>query len=303
MCGIVGLHLRNPELYPRLGELLTGMLIEMQDRGADSAGVAVYGDPRWSPEGHASVSLIAEGHSIGEVAAAIDAVLPDRLPDSATRVVEAGSTLVVSAPIEVSSLREAVAIALPEALVIGFGEDIAVLKGVGHPRDLAAKYGLAYSQGWQGVGHTRMATESAVTPAGCHPYTVGADQCLVHNGSFSNHASIRRELRRLGVQFDSENDTEVGARFVAHQLAQGRDLETALKELCATFDGFYTLLVSTRDSFAVVRDAIACKPAVLAETDDWVAMASEYRALVDLPGIEDAHIYEPEPERIYAWTR
>jgi len=126
---------------------------------------------------------------------------------------------------------------------------------------------------------------------------------LVHNGSFANHATIRRELMAHGVRFDSDNDTEVGARFVAHQLAAGRDVETALKELCATFDGFYTLLVSNRDSFAVVRDAIACKPAVIAETPDWVAMASEYRALVGLPGVEDAAIWEPEPEVVYAWTR
>jgi amidophosphoribosyltransferase len=126
---------------------------------------------------------------------------------------------------------------------------------------------------------------------------------MVHNGSFANHATIRRELRTTGVQFDSENDTEVGARFIAEQLAGGRDVESALKELCATFDGFYTLLVSNRDSFAVVRDAIACKPAVIAETDDWVAMGSEYRALAGLPGVEAAKIWEPEPEVVYAWNR
>jgi glutamate synthase domain-containing protein 1 len=180
---------------------------------------------------------------------------------------------------------------------------MAVLKGVGHPRALTEAWGLAKAQGWQGVGHTRMATESAVTPAGCHPYAVGPQQCLVHNGSFANHATIRRELRAAGVQFDSDNDTEVAARFIAKQLAGGRDVEAALKELCATFDGFYTLLVSNRDSFAVVRDAIACKPAVIAETDDWVAMGSEYRALAGLPGVEAAKIWEPEPEVIYAWTR
>ena len=178
-----------------------------------------------------------------------------------------------------------------------------VLKGVGHPRKLTEAWGLAKAQGWQGVGHTRMATESAVTPAGCHPYAVGPEQCMVHNGSFANHATVRRELRMGGVQFDSENDTEVGARFIAKQLAGGSNVETALKELCATFDGFYTLLVSNRDSFAVVRDAIACKPAVIAETSDWVAMGSEYRALAGLPGVESAKIWEPEPEVIYAWTK
>jgi len=148
-----------------------------------------------------------------------------------------------------------------------------------------------------------MATESAVTSTGSHPYSVGPDQCMVHNGSFSNHATIRRELVAEGITFDSENDTEVGARFVARQLAEGADVEKALRLLCERFDGFYTLLVATENSFAVVRDAIACKPAVVAETDRWVAVASEYRYLTGLPGVESARIFEPEPEVVYAWER
>ncbi|WP_244927659.1 hypothetical protein [Nocardioides sp. W7] len=298
MCGIVGLHLRDPALFPRLGELLSGMLGEMEERGADSAGVAVYGDPRWSPPGHASVSVLDAGMRPDVLAETLTAET-----GSEVAVVPLGSTYVVHAPMAVEALLAAVRAAAPEALVAGFGDDLTVLKGVGRPRDLAEGWGLAHAQGWQGVGHTRMATESAVTPAGAHPYAVGPDQCLVHNGSFANHATIRRELRARGVVFDSENDTEVGALYVAQALADGLDVEAALKGLCAEFDGFYTLLVSNRTSFAVVRDAIACKPAVVAETDDWVAMASEYRALAGLPGIDGAHLFEPEPERIYAWTR
>lgn len=298
MCGIVGLHLRKPELYPRLGEMLTGMLCEMADRGMDSAGVAIYGDPTWTPPGHGAVSLLEVDVPTYEVEALVSA---EAGVEVTVRAHDA--TYLLTAPIDSELLLEAARTALPEALVVGFGADLAVLKGVGHPRTLAEAWGLPQAQGWQGVGHTRMATESAVTPAGCHPYSVGNGQCLVHNGSFSNHATLRRDLRRAGVSFDSENDTEVGARFVAHQLAQGRDIETALKELCATFDGFYTLLVSNHDSFAVVRDAIACKPAVIAETPDWVAMASEYRALASLPGVENAKIWEPEPEVVYAWSR
>jgi len=298
MCGIVGLHLRTPDLYPRLGELLSGMLCEMQERGSDSAGVAVYGDPRWSPPGHATVSILDTPLTARELTEIVAAAL-----GGPVQVVDAFPTFLVQAPVPVVELRGAISRAVPEALVIGFGTDLAVLKGVGHPRDLVTGFGLETVQGWQGVGHTRMATESAVTPAGCHPYAVGPGQCLVHNGSFANHATVRRELIAAGVEFDSENDTEVGARFVARQLAEGRDVESALKELCATFDGFYTLLVSNRDSFAVVRDAIDCKPAVIAETADWVAMASEYRALSGLPGVENAAIWEPEPEVVYAWTR
>ena len=292
MCGIVGLHLRNPDLHPQLGELVTGMLCEMGDRGSDSAGVAVYGDPTWSPPGQGCVSLLEVDASADEVATTLGVA-----------VTQLDETYLLTGHASSEDILAAARSAFPDALVAGFGADMAVLKGVGHPRVLTERWGLAKAQGWQGVGHTRMATESAVTPSGCHPYAVGPEQCMVHNGSFANHATIRRELRAAGVTFDSENDTEVGARFIADQLAKGLDVEAALKELCATFDGFYTLLVSNRDSFAVVRDAIACKPAVIAETDDWVAMGSEYRALAGLPGVDAAKIWEPEPEVIYAWRR
>ncbi|MEU6252759.1 glutamine amidotransferase family protein [Streptomyces sp. NPDC047043] len=291
MCGIVGLHLREPSLEPRLGELLAAMLGQVVERGPDSAGVAVYGDPRLSPPGRAVVSLL------GVTPAEAEAELPG------AEAVEADATTVVHADLSVADLLAAVAEVLPHATVIGSGTDMAVLKGIGNPVELADAFGLSGVTGWQGVGHTRMATESAVTPEGAHPFSVGPGQCLVHNGSFANHATVRRELRAQGVEFDSENDSEVGARFVAHQLEQGADLEKALRLLCERFDGFYTLLVSTGDSFAVVRDAIACKPALVAETDEWVAMASEYRALDVLPGIENARIFEPEPEEVYVWRR
>jgi glutamate synthase domain-containing protein 1 len=296
MCGIVGLHLRTPELYPRLGELLTGMLCEMSNRGSDSAGVAVYGDPVWTPPGRGCVSLLSIDDDPETISSSIGSTL-------GVDVATIGDIKLVTADVASEYLLAAARSAYPGALVAGFGSELAVLKGVGDPATLTESWGLAKAQGWQGVGHTRMATESAVTPSGAHPYAVGPEQCLVHNGSFANHATIRRELQAGGVRFDSDNDTEVGARFVASRLAEGRDVETALKELCATFDGFYTLLVSNRDSFAVVRDAIACKPAVIAETADWVAMGSEYRALAGLPGVERAAIWEPEPEVVYAWTR
>ncbi|WP_420879417.1 glutamine amidotransferase [Rhodococcus sp. (in: high G+C Gram-positive bacteria)] len=298
MCGIVGLHLREPSLYPRLGELLTGMLGQMVDRGPDSAGMAVYGDPRWSPPGHATVSLL----DVGTAAQSLAATVGDALGVAVTGI-DVGPNTLLHAPVPASTLADAALGAAPGAVLVGFGDDVTVLKGVGDPVDLAHRFGLPAAAGWQGVAHTRMATESAVTAAGSHPFAVGTDQCLVHNGSFSNHLSVKRELEAEGIAFHSENDTEVGARFVAKQLSEGVDLEKALRLLGERFDGFYTLLVSTQDSFAVVRDPIACKPAIIAEHADYIAMASEYRALAGLPGIGDARIFEPEPEEVYAWHR
>jgi methylamine---glutamate N-methyltransferase subunit A len=305
MCGIVGLHLREPSLHPRLGQLLSGMLCQVAERGPDSAGVAIYGDPRLSTPGGATVSVLSAGVSASEATRLVQAALSATADGAvvSVRVVDVGQTSVVVAATDHATLLGAVRQALPSAPVIGFGEDLAVLKGVGHPQALVSEFGLATAQGWQGVAHARMATESAVTPAHSHPFSVGPDQCLVHNGSFANHATIRRELVADGVVFDSDNDSEVAARFVAAQLAAGFDVDKALRVLCERFDGFYTLLVSTRDSFAVVRDAIAWKPAVIAETSQWVAMASEYRAFAGLPGIESASIFEPEPEEVYVWQR
>jgi methylamine---glutamate N-methyltransferase subunit A len=297
MCGIVGLHLRDAELYPQLGRLLEEMLVGATERGPDSAGIAVYGDRSRCPDGHSAVSVLG---AWADPAADLRQVLPGVADVDVRR---AGATTVITAPTGPDALAAAVRAVAPEVKVVGIGTDLVVYKDVGHPGDLARAYDLASATGWQGLAHTRMATESAITPEGSHPFSVGADQCLVHNGSFSNHATIRRDLRRDGIAFDSENDTEVAARYVAACLADGDDLEKALHRLGETFDGFYTLLVTTADGFAVVRDEIACKPAIVAEHPRWVAMASEFRSLAGLPGLSEAKIFEPEPGRVYAWQR
>ncbi|TCW21127.1 class II glutamine amidotransferase domain-containing protein [Dietzia cinnamea] len=298
MCGIVGLHLRDPDLEPRLGALLTTMLGEMTDRGSDSAGVAVYGNTDWTPPGSATVTVLTDGEDATTLASRVSGLLGAEVHGR-----ELGATTLLTARTDADALATAVRTAAPEVVLVGMGTELAVLKGVGLPMDLAAGFGLPSASGWQGVGHTRMATESAVTPASSHPFSVGPDQCIVHNGSFSNHASVRREMARRGVHCDTLNDTEVAARFVAEQIAAGAGIDEALEEMAGVLDGFYTLLVSTAEEFAVVRDPIACKPAVIAETDRYVAMASEYRAMAHLPGIADAHIYEPEPGRVYHWHR
>ncbi|BCW69064.1 glutamine amidotransferase [Arthrobacter sp. NicSoilB8] len=300
MCGIAALQLRNPSLHPQMGSLLSSMLCQIVDRGPDSAGLAVYDTPGLVSEGTATLSLLGkdQGLPVTDITAALAALLPS----AAAAVKVVGDTTLVSAAVGTGLLVKAVSETLPQATIIGRGEHVAVMKSVGHPMEIAAEHGLEAMSGSQGLSHTRMATESAVTAGGSHPFSVADDLCLVHNGSFSNHATIRRNLVRDGVVFDSDNDTEVGARYIASRLQQGDDLETALTNLGKVFDGFYTLVVTTADSMAVVRDPIACKPAIIAETDDYVAMASEYRALAALPGIETARIFEPEPGKVYTWS-
>ncbi|MFF2487618.1 glutamine amidotransferase [Microbacterium sp. NPDC058062] len=298
MCGIAALQIRNPALRGELGGLMHGMLCEIVERGPDSAGLALYGSDRLTPEGSSAITVITDADP-----AVLAADLRAHLPEGAEPTVVAyAESVLVNAEVEASVLEAAVRAARPGESIIGRGSNVAVLKGVGHPVALAEVYGLTGISGTQALSHTRMATESAVTAVGAHPFTVAEDLCLVHNGSFSNHASIRRWLRAEGVEFDSENDSEVAARFIAWRMGHGDDLTTALEALQGVFDGFYTLVVTTADSMAVVRDPIACKPAIIAETDDWIAMASEYRALAGLPGIEDARIFEPSPGVVYTWT-
>lgn len=301
MCGIAALQLRNPSLHPRMGSLLSSMLCQIVDRGPDSAGLAVYNTPGLVSPGTSTLSLLGrdQGMTTADITAGVAALLPS---DVAVAVQGVGDTTLVSAAVGTDLLVKAVTETLPAATVIGRGEHVAVMKSVGHPMEIAADHGLEAMAGSQGLSHTRMATESAVTAGGSHPFSVADDLCLVHNGSFSNHATVRRELKREGVVFDSENDTEVGARYVASRLQQGDTLEEALVNLGKVLDGFYTLVVTTADSMAVVRDPIACKPAIIAETDDYVAMASEYRALAALPGIDTARIFEPEPGKVYTWS-
>jgi glutamate synthase domain-containing protein 1 len=297
MCGIAALQLKDPALRPQLGELMHGMLCEIVERGPDSAGISVYGDARLNPTGASMVSVLDAGRADADLEAALTDLL-----GVTTTATTLGDTTLVSAPVATAELSAALKIVAPGARQIGRGDTVATLKGIGNPVDLAEQFGLTTVTGTQGVSHTRMATESAVTASGSHPFTVADDLCLVHNGSFSNHASIRRELRAQGVEFDSDNDSEVAARYLATRLELGETLPEALESLKGVFDGFYTLVVTTATGLAVLRDPIACKPAIIAETDQWVAMASEYRALAGLPGIESARIFEPEPGEVYSWT-
>ena len=291
MCGIIGLHLRTPELESELGLLASRMLEAMTDRGPDSAGIAIYED---APGGVTKYSLRSPvvGYDWAE--------LGDRL-DAEVRLV--GTDAILSAAVDPQVFLGRLALAAPELVVVSWGESLEVFKDVGSPKEICDRFGIPGRRGYQAIGHTRMATESAVTTEHSHPFSPAADLCFVHNGSFSNYFTVRRDLEGEGVRFDTDNDTEVGARLVALEMARGNDLGDSMRTLMKTMDGFYTLLVSTRDQFAVVRDAFACKPAVIAETPDYVAMSSEYRALTGLPDIEKAEVFEPMPEEIHIWRR
>jgi glutamate synthase domain-containing protein 1 len=296
MCGIVGLFLKDPKLEPQLGALLTDMLITMTDRGPDSAGIAIYGRPE---KGRAKLTVQSANPDADFATLADD--LGKAIAAKVTGSVK-DTHMVLELPEDrLDAARHAMRDLRPKAKVMSAGEGIEIYKEVGLPKDVAARFDVARMSGTHGIGHTRMATESAVTTMGAHPFSTGSDQCLVHNGSLSNHNSVRRVLKQAGMTFETENDTEVAAAFISHKLQEGAKLGEAMEATLTDLDGFFTFVVGTKNGFGVVRDPIACKPAVMAETTQYVTFGSEYRALANLPGIEDARIWEPEPAKVYFW--
>jgi glutamate synthase domain-containing protein 1 len=295
MCGIAGIFLKNPALEPRLGAMLSDMMEVLSDRGPDSAGFAIYGGRQ---PGLIKVTL--RGPAGPALTTAVEALLAGFAGASASYHDTHAVLSLAEGDLEV--LKSAVA-ARTDLQLVGVGKRMELYKEVGLPRQVADRFGLAGMSGTHAVGHTRMATESAVTTRGAHPFSTGNDQCLVHNGSLSNHNAVRRELRREGISFETDNDSEVAAGYLTHKLRQGIGLRDALQQSLADLDGFYTFVVGTEKGFAVLRDPIACKPAVMAETDAYVAFGSEYRALAGLPGIANARVFEPEPATVYFWER
>lgn len=298
MCGIVGLYLKNQALETQLGSLFEPMLEAMTDRGPDSAGFAIYGDE--VAEGWVKLTLQAtsEGYDFAALVTALQQKLAAELD-----WFQNASAVVLKIRAAEAEVRAALAELAPEVRIMSAGRSIEILKGMGLPQEIASRFGLAGMQGSHIIGHTRMATESAVTLEGSHPFSTGADLCLVHNGSLSNHSRLRQNLRRAGIAFETENDTEVAAGYLTWRLREGDSLKQALDRSLEDLDGFFTFAIGTRNGFAVIRDPIACKPAILAETDDYVAMASEYQALSSLPGIERAKVWEPAPATLYVWER
>ncbi len=301
MCGIVGLMVKQPGLRERLGELMVPMLVGMSERGPDSAGLAVFTEPL--PDGRRKVSVYS---GLTPQAGTYDwpglvQSLNTAVPVAATLQVTGGNHAVITFDGDPAPVRAFIRAHDPKLHLMSTGRRIDLYKDIGRPAEVADRYHFERLIGSHLVGHTRMATESAVTPDRAHPFTAGEDFCLVHNGSLSNPYGVRRMLEPRGIRFETDNDTEAACRFLEWRLREGDDLPGALQKGFEALDGFYTFLMGTPTELALIRDPFACKPAVVAETDDYVAIASEFRSLAHLPGIDDAHVFEPAPEEMYVW--
>jgi glutamate synthase domain-containing protein 1 len=298
MCGIAGIFLKTSSLEPKLGSMLSAMLTTLSNRGPDSAGFAVYGKGQ---NNLVKLTLrLPPGPDITN--ALISAAREFSLKGPTFHANHA----IVSVPADKLQAMQGFfrdATSLDGIEIVGSGTRMEIYKDVGLPADVARRFDLPLMSGTHAIGHTRMATESAVTTKGAHPFSTGTDQCLVHNGSLSNHNGVRRKLQHEGLSFETDNDTEVAAGYLTWRMREGDSLKEALTRSLEDLDGFYTFVVATESGFAVLRDPVACKPAVMAETDDYVAFGSEYSALAGLPDIAAARVFEPEPATVYAWER
>jgi glutamate synthase domain-containing protein 1 len=296
MCGIIGLLMKKSEARDSLGQWLAPMMVCMNDRGPDSAGLAVFGGATDRRMRFSLFSLHPQT-DFSELASRFtrDSGIPAEI-----QIVE--HQAVLSAACERGYFLGWLSAAFPDVRLLAAGHSIQLFKDVGSPKSLVEQYGVADLTGTHAVGHTRMATESAVSPAHAHPFTAGEDFCLVHNGSLSNPYSLRRRLERKGIVFETDNDTEAACRFLEWRMREGDTLEQAIEKAFEELDGFYTLLMATPSRMVLVKDPYACKPAVVVETDDYVAVASEFRSLAHLPGVEDAELFEPRPQTIYSWS-
>ena len=296
MCGIVGLYLKNNELQNQLGKLFMPMLSLMGDRGPDSSGFAVY---RGNNKENNKIILYSSNKNYEW--SNFKNELKNKFKSNFA-ISHIYTHAILEMKVESKTFREWMTVSFPELRIMSIGNTLEIYKEVGMPDEVMERFNVSQMSGSHMIGHTRMATESAVTTEGAHPYNTGDDLCLVHNGSLSNHNDLKRWLEKeKGIIFQTENDTEVAAAYLAYKINEGSSLVEALESSIEDLDGFYTFTVGTKSGFAVLRDPIACKPAVMAETDDWVAMASEYRAISRLPNVVAAKVWEPKPGKIYSW--
>ena len=295
MCGIVGIYFKKKKLHNKLGKYLSGMLDNMSSRGPDSAGFAIYNN---DTKKFYKYSLCINDKSIINE---FEVDIKNKFKDLTIKSVS--DHLVIQTLSSPKTVIPYIKKKYDNILIVGYGKSIEIFKQVGNPKEIVKKFNLENLTGSHGIGHTRMATESAITIDGSHPYSTGEDECLVHNGSLSNHNNLRRQLIKKGKTFDSFNDTEVAAGYISSNLSKNKSLDKTLKNCLTNLDGFYTFIAGTNKGFAVLRDEIACKPAVIAENNDYVAVASEFQAMAHLPNVNNAKIYEPEPGVIYTWGK
>jgi glutamate synthase domain-containing protein 1 len=302
LCGIAGIIYRGREYYPNLGWDLLKLIQPLESRGPDSCGVGLYGN--CEEQQQVKVLLLTEENvqwdEVRQHLGKLAEVVNFEPVGTGCRVTLQGKG---DRYLNIAEFRANLVKCFPQLHLMSVGQQLEIYKDVGTAANLFQKYNLEGFAGSHGIAHTRMATESVVDIYHSHPFTSAQDLCIVHNGQVSNYYKLRFALERQGIVFETHNDSEAIAHYLHYQLLQGKPLDAALNNLLNDFDGTYTFLVATSDKVGLVRDKFAAKPAVIYESAEMVAIASEYRCLINLPGFDaGATIREPDAGEVNIWS-
>jgi glutamate synthase domain-containing protein 1 len=295
MCGIVGyLDKRDQPDFP-LGKTILTMLRALSCRGPDSAGVALFGG-RGEMRLRLSVPVDVERKALSDALQEEGLAL---LHTYRTRVYDAR----ITSDLNPDQLEKRLRRRLPGSEILCLGEHMTLFKQVGSPDELEASYQISALQGTHGIGHTRMSTESRVDLSHSQPFWAHGvpDLATVHNGHITNYHKLRRRYEQEGYRFYTENDSEVIGVYLRDRMAAGRSLEGAMRSSLEDFDGSYCYLAATKDQLGYVKDSYGFKPLMLAETEDFVALATEEIALRRALG-HDFTAYEPAPGTMRLWS-
>jgi glutamate synthase domain-containing protein 1 len=309
MCGIAGIISRDGER--RIGAEMTRMLQSMKHRGPDSTGYALYGPPSddWVMRVKLADANTPRDFDFKARMRANRAEIERRLRGLGATVhsVEDAREYAFEAHFAYDGDLKVLADRVedvPGAEVLSLGHSLQIVKDLGDAETVAGEYGLDRMGGTHAIGHVRMATESDVDISGAHPYWAYpfSDVAVVHNGQLTNYHYWKRRLERAGHRFQSECDSEIIAVYLAEKMAEGADLEGAMRQSLEELDGVFTYICVTEDALGMAKDELAAKPLVLYEADDMVALASEeiaIRAVVD----REIDTYDPFEGEVMVWTR
>ena len=299
MCGIVGFLDKRGGTDRPVGRTLLAMLDALGCRGPDSTGVAIFGPAR----GLVAQVKLPEGVDAPVAASAVTDALRGAAPVLGHEVTAAYLRLELDGSADVASLEQSLLAAVPGTEVVSLGQRLRIVQQVGSPRQIEQSYGLAHWTGTHGIGHTRLSTESRVDLSHSQPFWAHGvpDLATVHNGHITNYHKLRRHYEQRGERFFTENDSEVIGVYLRDRLAAGLSLDDALRSSLDDFDGSFSYLAASGDRLAYVRDRFGFKPLVVAETDEFVAIATEEIALRKALG-HDFVAREPAPGTMRVWT-
>lgn len=300
MCGIAGFLSKHDDPAP-VGRIMSDMLTSLARRGPDSVGMALYRTepsprsacwirlPESDPQAHAQRILTGLA-GVGDV--------------TQVEQHEGLMRVEIATTGDAAAVRAAVEQGSDEIEVVSYGNQLELVKQVGHPDALQRAFSMESFRGSHAIGHTRLSTESRVDLTHSQPFwTRGvADVATVHNGHITNYHKLRRMYEQQGVRFFSENDSEVIGVYLADQLGQGLTLAQALERSLDDLDGSFTYFVASGDAIGFARDPFALKPLVIVETDDYVAIANEEIAIRAALG-PDGVAREPSGHVFKLWHR